>query len=133
FGAGEVSPWWNLLTAAAGLLCVLTAARRTPRVRTWSVALALFAAGASAQVALGARLQSDGFFYYAFTRSIWFDHDLDLTNDYALLGIDDAQHQFLLEPTVTGYAQSAWAIGPALAWSPFVGLGHLSVTALAAG
>jgi hypothetical protein len=133
FGAGEVSPWWNLLTAAAGLLCVLTAARRTPRVRTWSVALALFAAGASAQVALGARLQSDGFFYYAFTRSIWFDHDLDLTNDYALLGIDDAQHQFLLEPTVTGYAQSAWAIGPALAWSPFVGLGHLSATALAAG
>ena len=35
----------------------------------------------------------------------------NLTNDYALLGIDDAQHQFLLKPTVTGYAQSAWAIG----------------------
>ncbi|GMV20574.1 MAG: hypothetical protein AMXMBFR57_05230 [Acidimicrobiia bacterium] len=129
-GQPDISPWWNLVPVVVGLLCLLVGTRAS-RLRTWGIAVALFAAGASAQVALGARLQSDGFFYYAFTRSIWFDHDLDLTNDYALLGIDDPQHQFLLEPTVTGYAQSAWAIGPALAWSPFVGIGHLSATVLA--
>lgn len=130
-GQPDMSPWWNLVPVVVGLLCLLIGTRAS-RLRTLGIAVALFAAGASAQVALGARLQSDGFYYYAFTRSIWFDHDLDLTNDYALLGIDDPQHQFLLEPTVTGYAQSAWAIGPALAWSPFVGIGHLSATVLAA-
>lgn len=124
------SPWWSVGVAVIGLLLVATAGGK--RLRTAAVLAALFAAGAATQLQLGARLQSDGFYYFSFTRSLWFDHDVNLTNDYALLGIDDAQHQFLLKPTVTGYAQSAWAIGPALAWTPFFGLGHAAALTLAA-
>jgi len=131
-GQVDLSPWWAALVAVIGGAMVLMAtpvARR--RTRVAAVLLALYVAGIAAQVQLGARLQSDGFYYYAFTRSIWFDRDLNLTNDYALLGIDDPQHQFLLEPTVTGYAQSAWAIGPAIAWMPFFGVGHIAAGVLA--
>ena len=131
-GAPDLSPWWAALFAVLGgtmILSVTPAAHR--RTRVGAVLLSLYAAGIAAQLHLGARLQSDGFYYYAFTRSIWFDRDLNLTNDYALLGIDDPQHQFLLVPTVTGYAQSAWAIGPALAWTPFFGVGHIAATVLA--
>ncbi len=131
-GQAELSPWWAALVTVIGAVMVLSAtavARR--RTRVSAVLLSLCVAGIAAQLQLGARLQSDGFYYYAFTRSIWFDRDLNLTNDYALLGIDDPQHQFLLEPTVTGYAQSAWAIGPAIAWMPFFGAGHIAATALA--
>lgn len=131
-GQAELSPWWAALVTVIGAVIVLSA---TPvahrRTRVAAVLLSLCVAGIAAQLQLGARLQSDGFYYYAFTRSIWFDRDLNLTNDYALLGIDDPQHQFLLEPTVTGYAQSAWAIGPAIAWMPFFGAGHIAATALA--
>lgn len=126
----DLSPWWAVVVAVLGAALVI--ARATRRSRTAAVLLALYAAGIAGQLQLGARLQSDGFYYYAFTRSMWFDRDLNLTNDYAMLGIDDAQHQFLLEPTVTGYAQSAWAIGPALAWAPFVGVGHITAHLLAA-
>ncbi len=126
-GRDELSPWWAALVAVIGALPWI--ARRTP------VAIILLAGvviGGAAQLVMGARLQSDGFFYFAFTRSMWFDRDVNLTNDYAMLGIDDPQHQFLLEPTVTGYAQSAWAIGPAIAWTPFFAAGHLAATVQAA-
>lgn len=126
-----LSPWWSVGIAVVALLVIATV--RSKRLRTTAVLAALFAVGIATQLQLGARLQSDGFYYFSFTRSLWFDHDVNLTNDYALLGIDDAQHQFLLQPTVTGYAQSAWAIGPALAWTPFFGLGHAAARTLAAG
>lgn len=131
-GQSDLSPWFAaVLALLGGIMIVATVGRASRRRRTTAVLLTLYVAGVAAQLQLGARLQSDGFYYYAFTRSIWFDRDLNLTNDYALLGIDDPQHQFLLEPTVTGYAQSAWAIGPALAWLPFFGVGHIAATTLA--
>jgi hypothetical protein len=131
-GSATPSPIWVALTlvgVGALSLLVVRRRRRTPSVAVFA---ALLAAGLAAQLQLGARLQSDGFYYYAFARSMWFDHDVDLTNDYRLLGLDDAQHAFLFEPTITGHAQTAWAIGPAIAWSPFVGLGHAAAHALAA-
>jgi len=73
---------------------------------------ALFAAGVAAQIHLGARLQSDGFYYFAYLRSIVFDRDVEFSNDYKLLGLGDKAHLFT--PTATGYAQSAWTIGPAI-------------------
>jgi len=131
-GQAELSPWWAALVAVVGGAMVVIATPATRRrTRVAAVLLSLYGAGIAAQMHLGARLQSDGFYYYAFTRSIWFDRDLNLSNDYALLGIDDPQHQFLREPTVTGYAQSAWAIGPAIAWMPFFGVGHITATVLA--
>jgi hypothetical protein len=127
-----LSPWWSAaLALLGGIMVIATIGTASRRRRTTAVLLTLYVTGVAAQLQLGARLQSDGFYYYAFTRSIAFDRDLNLTNDYALLGIDDPQHQFLLQPTVTGYAQSAWAIGPALAWLPFFGAGHIAATALA--
>ena len=83
-----------------------------------------------AQLRLGARLQSDGFYYFAHLRSLWFDGDDNLANDYRLLGFGDKPHLFV--PTPTGYAQSAWSMGPALAWAPFFAVGDRIARTLAA-
>ena len=83
----------------------------------------LFAIGLAAQLSLGARLQGDGFYYFAYPRSLAFDGDLDFTNDYKLLGLGDKPHLF--QPTPTGYAQSAATVGPALIWAPFFAAGHV--------
>lgn len=53
------------------------------------------------------KLESDGFHYYTFLRSVLFDHDLDLTNDYAILGTDYR-------------APNAQSVGCAILWSPLV-------------
>lgn len=113
--------------ACAGLVLLLARPRqqRSARVADRAMALALsacFAAGLVAQTRLGARLQSDGFYYFAYARSLWFDGDVDFTNDYRLLGLGDKAHLF--QPTPTGYAQSAWTIGPAIVWTPFFAAGH---------
>ncbi len=93
-----------------------------PRSRAPVLFAVLFALGVTAQLQLGARLQSDGFYYFAYLRSIAFDRDVDFTNDYRLLGLGDKAHLF--EATVTGHAQSAWTVGPAVVWSPFFAAGH---------
>ena len=92
---------------------------------------ALFAAVSPRQIHLGARLQSDGFYYFAYLRSIAFDGDVEFTNDYKLLGLGDKAHLF--NPTPTGYAQSAWTIGPAIVWAPFFAAAHPVAHRLAAG
>lgn len=116
-----------LVCAAAGM----AAARLSRRSATALVLAAAMAAGLFAQAKLGARLQSDGFYYYAYLRSLAFDRDVDLANDYRVLGLDDVPHRFLFQPTVTGHAQSAWSIGPAIAWSPFFAGGHVVARHLA--
>ncbi|HXG54710.1 MAG TPA: hypothetical protein VNJ03_04965 [Vicinamibacterales bacterium] len=85
--------------------------------RTLSLFTLLFVVGVACQLQLSARLQSDGFYYYAYLRSIVFDRDVDFTNDYRMLGLGDKAHLFV--PTPTGHAQSAWTIGPAIVWAPF--------------
>jgi hypothetical protein len=111
-----------LVAGGAGL--VLARRRRATPDRIVALALAMaFAGGLTAQLALGARLQSDGFYYFAYVRSLWFDRDIDLANDYRMLGLGDKPQLF--RPTQTGHAQSAWTIGPALAWSPFFGAAHV--------
>ena len=89
----------------------------------------LFTAGLALQLQLGARLQSDGFYYFAYLRSMVFDRDVSFANDYRLLGLGDKPHLF--QPTRTGYAQSAWTIGPAIVWAPFFAGGHLVARHLA--
>ena len=109
-------------------------AQPSPHVSDRVVSLALAGAcalGLVAQVRLGARLQSDGFYYFAYARSLWFDRDVDFTNDYRLLGLGDKAHLF--QPTPTAHAQSAWTIGPAIAWAPFFAAGHVVATRLSAG
>ena len=123
-----------LLTAVVATLAALWAMYASG---TWSadravaaVLLLAFSAGMTAQLRLGARLQSDGFYYFAHLRSLWFDGDEDLANDYRLLGFGDKTHLFT--PTATGHAQTAWSVGPALAWAPFFAVGDRIARTLAA-
>ena len=109
------------ILAAGGMVASRTAL--TGRWRLWFIFGALFAGGVAAQLNLGARLQSDGFYYFAYLRSLAFDRDVEFTNDYRLLGLGDKPHLF--RPTRTDHAQSAWTIGPAIVWSPFFAAGHL--------
>ena len=144
---------WLLIGLAALELCVREVARKSlvdigsfwlvalavaggflaGRLRRWNAALllaVLFTLGVALQLQLGARLQSDGFYYFAYLRSLAFDRDVDFTNDYRLLGLGDKAHLF--NPTPTGHAQSAWTVGPAIVWSPFFAAGHLVAGRLAA-
>lgn len=89
----------------------------------------LFAIGLALQLQLGARLQSDGFYYFSYLRSIVFDRDVDFANDYKLLGLGDKPHLF--QPTATGHAQSAATVGPAIVWAPFFAAGHAVARRLA--
>jgi hypothetical protein len=111
------------LAVTAALLCLGWLWRRREATASRAVALALaalFVAGLATEQRLGARLQSDGFFYFAFLRSIVNDHDVNLTNDYQLIGIGG---EWLKTPTATGYAQTAWSVGPAIVWMPFYAVG----------
>jgi len=124
-----------VVAALVGITVLLGRRQRrlSPRAADRAMALVLvasFAVGLSAQLRLGARLQSDGFYYFAYLRSLWFDHDVDFTNDYRQLGLGDKVHLF--QPTPTGHAQSAWTIGPAIVWSPFFAVGHLTARHLRA-
>jgi Dolichyl-phosphate-mannose-protein mannosyltransferase len=112
---GATPPPWLLVALACGPLVFVR--------KSWTLLVPVFVAGIGVQMALGARLQSDGFYYYAYLRSLAFDGDVNFTNDYRLLGLGDKAHLFT--PTPTGYAQSAWTIGPAIVWSPFFAVGHL--------
>jgi hypothetical protein len=98
--------------------------------RTALLLSAMFAVGLAFQLELGARLQSDGFYYFSYLRSLAFDRDVDFTNDYKLLGLQDKPQLF--KPTPTGHAQSAASIGPAILWAPFFGAGHLVARSLGA-
>lgn len=122
-----------LAAGVAGLIALRQAKGATPR-RSGARAIvfgAALAVGLVWQLQIGARLQSDAFYYYAYLRSMAFDRDVNFSNDYRMLGLGDKT--YLFDPTPTGYAHSAWTIGPAIVWSPFFAAGHMSATQLAAG
>jgi hypothetical protein len=58
-------------------------------------------------------IRSDGVHYYSYLRSALFDRDLDLTNDYPLLGSDYK-------------AKNVLPVGAPLLWSPLVSVVHLA-------
>jgi hypothetical protein len=124
------------LIPAAGLALIAVsriggAGGRPRAALTAAVFAALLASGLALQLQFGARLQSDGFYYYAYLRSLAFDHDVNFVNDYRMLGMGDKAHLFRL--TATGHAQSAWTIGPAIVWAPFFAAGHVAAVHLEAG
>lgn len=57
-------------------------------------------------------VESDGIHYYSYLRSVLFDRDLDLRNDYQLLGWANTSHRNVLP------------VGAAILWSPLVLLVH---------
>ncbi len=62
-----------------------------------------------------AHVQGDGHYTYLWARSLAYDGDLDLTNDYALCG-DPWRMVAPKEPGLR--PQNTWPVGPALLWSP---------------
>lgn len=113
-----------LIAIVAALAGLVVSRRRAAAL----ILAALFTVGLALQLQLGARLQSDGFYYFAYLRSMAFDRDVNFMNDYRMLGLGDKPHLF--RPTRTGYAESAWTIGPAIVWSPFFAAGHVVATRL---
>jgi hypothetical protein len=66
---------------------------------------------------------SDGLRYFATLRSLVFDRDVDMTNDYRLLGVT------IEDRTPRGLPANPFPVGPALLWLPF----YLVACALAKG
>jgi hypothetical protein len=134
---------WNVAVALAAVLVValdLTRASLGPVVRPfqWVAALLLLAIVALRWRASGRPFEpawpafalglmliptvvdhsrglapGDGFHYYSYLRSLLFDGDLDLRNDYVLLGWHDP------------YSPNVLPIGAPLMWSPAVVVVHL--------
>jgi hypothetical protein len=132
-GPAPAPEWVVAVALAAAALALMIPARAsgTPQRRGGRAGLvlaALFTVGLSLQLQLGARLQSDGFYYFAYLRSLAFDHDVNFMNDYRMLGLGDKT--YLFQPTRTGHAESAWTIGPAIVWAPFFAAGHVVATRL---
>lgn len=77
-------------------------------------------------------VRSDGVGYYAYLRSLLFDHDLDFSNEYTYFASilpEESQPlttAFLYGPrTAKGYLHNHWPIGPTILWCPFVLAGHI--------
>jgi hypothetical protein len=63
---------------------------------------------------VGKTVYGDGIFYFSWVRSLTFDKDVDMTNDYACFGITDTE-----QPRGTNdRIGNKFSIGPALLWSP---------------
>lgn len=89
---------------------------------------------------------SDEVQYFSYLRSVWFDRDLDFTNEYthfidrypaALAGFKQTNLDRLSDrgtPTgpPTGLPQNFGPIGSALLWAPFFAAGHLAALGLRA-
>ena len=69
------------------------------------------------------RIDADAVEYYAHLRSLYFDHDLDFTNEFAHFGILDRGDKVQL--TATGHRRTIFSIGPALLWMPFYAVGDV--------
>ncbi len=82
---------------------------------------------------------SDEIEYFAFLRSLWFDHDLSFENEYQYFydhGIARAEgfHETFLElRTATGRRLNFGTIGCAILWAPFYAVGDLVARARHAG
>jgi hypothetical protein len=106
-----------LLSVAAWAL-----ARRRRR-RGPVVALAVFTTCLAVCAAVGPEFRADTGAYYAYLRSLAFDHDLDFSNEWEHWKYPEKPR------TPTGLARNIQSVGPALLWSPGYLLAHLYVLA----
>ena len=65
-------------------------------------------------------INGDAVQYYAYLRSIVFDHDLDFANDYAALygSAQTDSNIWQRERTATGLLPNQMSVGPAILWAP---------------
>lgn len=69
------------------------------------------------------RLESDAVEYYAHLRSLYYDHDVEFTNEFAHFGILTRGDK--TNPTETGHRRTIFSVGPALLWLPFYAVGDV--------
>ncbi len=103
--------------------------RPTPTRRQWIVLVVLFLISLPA---VTPRIySSDEIEYFAYLRSLWFDHDLSFENEYRYFydrGVarsDGFREVFLELRTDTGRRINFGTIGCAILWSPFYAAGDL--------
>jgi hypothetical protein len=108
----------------------LSTAHSALSVRQWLVLVCLFVLSLPA---VTPRIySSDEIQYFAYLRSIWFDHDLSFENEYQYFydrGISksDGFHETFLErSTETGRRINFGTIGCAILWSPFYLIGDVA-------
>lgn len=71
------------------------------------------------------QIGGDGFGYYSYARSIIFDYNFDLHNEFALFDSLYGHHTLANWQTATGQLANPFSVGPAILWSPFVLLAKL--------
>jgi len=103
--------WAAALATVAALWAVLRERGRTFREALPWLALAAFLI--PTYVDHSRNMESDGIHYYAYLHSLLFDGDLDLRNEYEMLGWANTAHRNVLP------------VGVAILWSPLVLLVHL--------
>ena len=106
-------------------------------MRRWRATIALLVAFALSIPAITHRIYaSDEIQYYAFLRSLWFDHDVSFDDEYRYFeahsgaagsGFHDT---FLTDTTPTGLRPTFATVGCALLWAPFYAGGDLVAHAL---
>jgi hypothetical protein len=81
-------------------------------------------------------VRGDGVGYYAFGRSLLIEHRLDFQKDWLAantsfrMGRTDPSGNVLAEQyTSTGHLDNHFSIGPAILWSPFLLVAHITVRA----
>jgi hypothetical protein len=82
-----------------------------------------------------ARVRGDGIGYYAYARSLLIDHNLQFASDWKnpseeLLRFILNGHILSNPITKTGHLPNQWSVGPAILWSPFLVVTHLTVLGL---
>jgi hypothetical protein len=87
-----------------------------------AVCLAAFLVTIPLPRADGQLLGTDGFGYFVYLPSVVIDHDLDLSNQYAILHPNGPARP--ARRTATGLLPNPWPVGPALLWLPFFLLAH---------
>ncbi len=95
----------------------------------FAICVLVFLASLPLPRADGMLIGSDGVKYFAYTRSLVVDGDLDFRNEFARL-LSPSEQQLYLAPTSTGLVPNAYAIGVGLLWLPFFVAAHLAALLL---
>ncbi len=72
------------------------------------------------------RVESDGIGYYSYLRSVFFDGDIEFSNEFERLGSDDFALPSPDDRTGEGYTPNPFSIGPGILWSPFYICAHMA-------
>ncbi|HEY7698571.1 MAG TPA: hypothetical protein VIE88_09150, partial [Vicinamibacteria bacterium] len=116
------APGFALRVTAVALLLIGRGWRRPGYGRAY---LALLLALVPILHYRGYRLRGDGLWYYSFAHSLAFDFDIDLSNQYRSLGIENQRGSQPVRET--GLSRFTYPVGAPILWVPFVELGHLGV------